>query len=188
VLTFSDLQAEIVAALLRAGLEVHPFNPRDRDGILRMIRTPGARVGTAAQAEALATALDQRLTAVRQATAGRPRPRVYFEEWDEPLIAGIGWVSELIEITGGEEVFADRRTAQAARDRIVAPEEVLAARPEVILASWCGKKVSAPSGSPPGRAGRVCQSRRSSCRFALRTEIRRGAAGRSTHSRNTTTP
>ena len=141
VLTFSDLQAEIVAALLRAGLEVHAFNQRDVAGILRMIRTLGALVGAAAPAETLATALDQRLTAVRQATAGRPRPRVYFEEWDEPMIAGIGWVSELIEIAGGEDVFADRRARPAARDRIVAPAEVLAARPEVILASWCGKKV-----------------------------------------------
>ena len=69
------------------------------------------------------------------------RPRVYFEEWDEPLIAGIGWVSELIEIAGGSDVFARLRTAQAAKDRIVAPEAVIAAAPEVILASWCGKKV-----------------------------------------------
>jgi iron complex transport system substrate-binding protein len=141
VLTFSDLQADIAAALIRAGVAVHAFNQRDVAGILAMIRTVGALVDALPKAEALARALEQRLERIRRIRSGTVRPRVYFEEWDDPLITGIGWVSELIEIAGGTDVFADRRAAAAARDRIVSPDAVLAARPEVILASWCGKKV-----------------------------------------------
>ena len=141
VLTFSDLQADIVAALIREGLAVHAFNQRDIAGILAMIRTLGALVGVAAQASALASALGDRLDQVRRATAGRARPLVFFEEWDEPLIAGIGWVSELIEIAGGTDVCAGLRGAKAAKDRIVDPGSVKDAAPDIILASWCGKKV-----------------------------------------------
>lgn len=141
VLTFSDLQAEIAAALVRAGVAVHAFNQRDVAGILAMIRTVGALVDALPKAEALARALEQRLARVRVERRRQPRLRVYFEEWDDPLIAGIGWVSELIEIAGGSDVFAELRGAAAAKDRIVSPDAVLAARPEVILASWCGKKV-----------------------------------------------
>ncbi|HEY9536840.1 MAG TPA: cobalamin-binding protein [Kiloniellaceae bacterium] len=141
VLAFSDLQADIVAALIREGVAVHAFNQRDLAGILGMVRTLGALVGAAEKAEDLAGSLQARLDQVVRRSAGRPRPRVYFEEWDDPLIAGIGWVSELIEIAGGEDVFASLRRAKAAKDRIVAPGAVIAARPDVILASWCGKKV-----------------------------------------------
>jgi iron complex transport system substrate-binding protein len=141
VLTFSDLQAGIAADLIRAGLQVHAFNQRDIAGILAMIRTLGALVGAEAKAAALVAALEARLATVRQAAAGRPRPRVYFEEWDDPLITGIGWVSELIEVAGGHDAFADLRARPAAADRIVAPAAVIAARPDVIVASWCGKKV-----------------------------------------------
>lgn len=140
VLAFSDLQATIVADLARAGLAVHVFNQRDIAGILAMIRTLGALVGVPEKGERLASDLAARVATVAARQQGS-RPRVYFEEWDEPLIAGIGWVSELIEIAGGSDVFAQLRTAQAAKDRIVVPEAVLAAAPEVILASWCGKKV-----------------------------------------------
>lgn len=140
VLAFSDLQAGIVAELARAGLAVHVFNQRDIAGILAMIRTVGALVGAPAKGAALADSLAGRVAAVA-ARPRRHRPRVYFEEWDEPLIAGIGWVSELIEIAGGTDVFASLRTAQAAKDRIVTQAAVLAAVPEVILASWCGKKM-----------------------------------------------
>ena len=140
VLAFSDLQAPIAADLARAGLAVHLFNQRSIAGILAMIRTVGALVDAAAKADALALRLEARLAEVA-GTVRRNRPRVYFEEWDDPLIAGIGWVSELIEIAGGRDVFAHLRGAQAARDRIVTGEAVIAAAPEVILASWCGKKV-----------------------------------------------
>jgi iron complex transport system substrate-binding protein len=141
VFAFSDLQAPIVADLVRAGVAVHAFNQRDIAGILAMIRTVGALVGCAAQADALAHGYERRLAEVAAAARDRTRPRVYFEEWDDPLISGIGWVSELIEIAGGTDVFAALRRHQAAQDRIVAPEAVVAARPDLILASWCGKKV-----------------------------------------------
>jgi iron complex transport system substrate-binding protein len=142
VLAFSDLQAEIVRALARAGLAVHLFNQRDVAGILAMIRTLGALIDRAEPAERLAASLERRLQGIAAEQAGRAsRPRVFFEEWDEPLIAGIGWVSELIEIAGGTDVCAHLRTSGSARDRIVTPEAIAAARPEIILASWCGKKV-----------------------------------------------
>jgi iron complex transport system substrate-binding protein len=140
VLAFSDLQAGIAAELARAGLAVHLFNQRDLAGIFTMIRTLGALVGAVAKAEALAGGLEARVAAVA-AAAGPTRPRVYFEEWDEPMIAGIGWVSELVEVAGGRDVFAHLRGGHAAKDRIVTGEAVIAAAPEVILASWCGKKV-----------------------------------------------
>lgn len=141
VLTFSDLQAPIAADLIRAGVAVHAFNQRDLAGILAMVRMVGVLVDARDRAERLARSLEQRLAQVREARARPPQPRVYFEEWDEPLIAGVGWVSELIEIAGGRDVFAGLRRAAAARDRIVSPAAVRAARPEIILASWCGKKV-----------------------------------------------
>lgn len=141
VLTFSDLQAEIVAELIRAGIAVHAFNQRSIAGILDMVRLLGAMVGKAALDEALASSYERRLAEVAARHAGRRRPRVYFEEWDEPLISGIGWVSELIGVAGGEDVFATLATAQAAKDLIVQPQAVIAAAPDVILASWCGKRV-----------------------------------------------
>ena len=141
VLTFSDIQADIAAALIREGIAVHAFNQRDVAGILAMIRTLGALIGVPAKAEALAVGYERRLADVAQSAPGGVRPRVYFEEWDEPLFSGIGWVSELIEIAGGVDVFPELRRRQAAKDRIVAPDVVIAAAPDVILASWCGKKV-----------------------------------------------
>jgi iron complex transport system substrate-binding protein len=140
VFTFSDLQAEIAAALIRAGVAVHAFNQRNIAGILAMVRTVGALVGAADKAEALAEGYEVRLNEVA-ASAGRSRPRVYFEEWDDPLISGIGWVSELIEIAGGVDVFSSLRTQKAAKDRFVTSHAVIVAAPDLILASWCGKKV-----------------------------------------------
>jgi len=141
VLTFSDLQAAIVADLVRAGIAVHAFNQRDIAGILAMIRTLGALVGTSEKAERLARQCETRLADIAASRNGKPRPRVYFEEWDDPFISGIGWVSELIDIAGGEDVFSELRREQAAKNRIVTSDAVIAAAPEVILASWCGKKV-----------------------------------------------
>ena len=141
VLGFSDLQADIVAELVRAGLAVHVFNQRDIAGILAMIRTLGSMVGAVEPAEELARGFEQRLAAVAATPRPAPKPRVYFEEWDDPLISGIGWVSELIEIAGGEDALPKLRLQPAARDRIIAPDAVRDAAPDVILASWCGKKV-----------------------------------------------
>ncbi|MDP3897983.1 MAG: ABC transporter substrate-binding protein, partial [Mesorhizobium sp.] len=94
------------------------------------------------KAEALAASLEARLATIAEASASRiARPRVYFEEWDAPMISGIGWVSELVEIAGGVDIFSKNRTKQAAKDRIVSSDQVIAAAPEIILASWCGKKV-----------------------------------------------
>ncbi len=141
VLAFSDMQADIVAQLARAGVAVHLFNQRDLAGIFAMIRTLGALVGASDRAEALARRLEARVAEVRAARASARRPRVYFEEWSDPMISAIGWVSELVEVAGGIDVFADRRGAAAATGRIVTADAVLAARPDVIVASWCGRKV-----------------------------------------------
>jgi len=141
VLTFSDLQADIAAELLRAGVTVIGYNQRDVAGILAMIRSLGAIVGASDRAETLAAGYEARLADIRAAADGHRRPRVYFEEWDEPMISGIRWVAELIEIAGGDEVFPDLSRQPSARDRIVMPDQVIAAAPDVILASWCGKKV-----------------------------------------------
>jgi iron complex transport system substrate-binding protein len=139
----SDLQAEIVADLVRAGVAIHVFNQRDVAGILAMIRTLGALVDAAARADQLATLYEKRLIEVASIARHLPKPKVYFEEWDDPLISGIGWVSELIEIAGGEDILPKLRFQQAAKDRIILPDVVRAAAPDVILASWCGKKVMA---------------------------------------------
>jgi iron complex transport system substrate-binding protein len=141
VLAFSDLQAGIVADLVRAGVDVHVFNQRDIAGILAMIRTLGALVGAGERAARLVEDLEKRLAQIATTPRPVPKPKVYFEEWDDPLISGIGWVSELIEIAGGEDIFPELRHQQSAKDRVVSPDAVRAAAPDVILASWCGKKV-----------------------------------------------
>ncbi len=143
VLTFSDLQAEIAAALLKEGVTVIGYNQRDVAGILAMIRSLGALVGAAEAAEALAAGYEARLAEIAARAEGRVRPKVYFEEWDDPMISGIGWVSELIGIAGGEDAFPALAGEAAAMDRVVTAEQVIAAEPDVILASWCGKKVRA---------------------------------------------
>jgi iron complex transport system substrate-binding protein len=141
VLAFSDLQADIAADLVRAGVAIHVFNQRNVAGILAMIRTLGALVGAAERADRLACDYEKRLADITAKARPASKPKVYFEEWDDPLISGIGWVSELIEIASGADIFPDLRVQKAAKDRIVAPDAVRAAAPDVILASWCGKKV-----------------------------------------------
>src|SRR3979490_891651 len=141
VLAFSDLQADIVADVVRAGVAIHVFNQRQLAGILTMIRTWGALVDAAERADRLVATYEERLTAISSAPRPSAKPKVYFEEWDDPLISGIGWVSELIEIAGGEDILPKLRFQQAAKDRIILPEVVRDAAPDVILASWCGKKV-----------------------------------------------
>jgi iron complex transport system substrate-binding protein len=140
VLAFSDLQADIAAELIRRGYPVMTFNQRSIAEILRMIRTVGALVGRQERADALAGDLAAGLERVRERAAALPRrPRVFFEEWDDPLISGICWVDELIEIAGGEPIFPHLRQAALAKDRIVSADAVLAKDPELIVASWCGK-------------------------------------------------
>jgi iron complex transport system substrate-binding protein len=141
VLSFSDLQADIVSALIREGVVVHAFNQRNVAEIFDMIRMLGAMVGAAERADQLAQKLAAELAAARQSAAQLSRrPRVYFEEWDDPMISGIAWVSELIEAAGGVDIFADRAMGKAAKERIVTAEEIIAGAPDVIIGSWCGKK------------------------------------------------
>jgi iron complex transport system substrate-binding protein len=141
VLTFSDLQAEIAAELIRRGVDVHAFNQRSIAEILDMIRMLGALVGATARAERLAQDLADGVARAKDRAALLPRrPKVYFEEWDEPMISGIGWVSELIEAAGGRDIFADRAACKSAKERIVTAQDVIARAPDIIIGSWCGKK------------------------------------------------
>jgi iron complex transport system substrate-binding protein len=140
VLTYSDLQAEVSNLLIRAGVAVHAFNHHDVEGIFDMTACLGGMVNASDRAQALIDGWRDRIEAMR-ATPPLRRPRVWFEEWDEPLIAGIGWVTELIEIAGGRDVVSHLRAARATRERIVTPAEIAATRPDLILASWCGKRV-----------------------------------------------
>lgn len=140
VLTFSDLQADIAAELIREGIAVHAFNQRSVSAILDMISTLGAVTDCQNAARHLVEKLRSRLENYRSIQRAT-RPRVYFEEWDDPPISGIAWVSELIEIAGGTDVFAHLRKEHGAKARILSPNDVIEAQPDVIIASWCGKKV-----------------------------------------------
>jgi iron complex transport system substrate-binding protein len=141
VLAFSDLQADIVATLIRHGVAVHAFNQRSLSGIFDMIRLLGAMVGAGDRASDLADELAVGLAAARSRSERRKRrPKVYFEEWDEPMISGISWVSELVEAAGGVDIFPEKAKQKAAKDRIVSPEDVIARAPDIIIGSWCGKK------------------------------------------------
>jgi iron complex transport system substrate-binding protein len=141
VLSFSDLQADIVAVLVRHGVSVHAFNQRTVAEIFDMIRMLGAMIGAAERADRLADEFAVGLDVARQRAGHRPRcPRVYFEEWDAPMISGIAWVSELIEVAGGVDIFADRAGGKSAKDRIVTAEEIIERAPDIIIGSWCGKK------------------------------------------------
>ena len=141
VLAFSDLQAEIVSGLIKAGVAVHAFNQRSVAEILDMVRLLGAMTGQGAQSERLAQGFEAGLQAARDRAAELPRrPKVYFEEWDEPMISGIAWVSELVEAAGGIDIFPEQARGKSAAERIVSREAVIAAAPDIIIASWCGKK------------------------------------------------
>jgi len=142
VLAFSDLQADITRELIKRGVTVFTFNQRSVAEILTTIRVVGAIVGYHEEAERLANDLQRNLDAALLAAAKLPRrPRVYFEEWDDPMISGIRWVTELIEVAGGNDIFPELRDQSIATGRIVTVEQVIARDPEIILASWCGKKV-----------------------------------------------
>lgn len=153
VLGFSDLQADIAADLVRRGIEVHVFNHRSIEDILRMVRTLGGMIGCEVKTLDLIRQLIAGLERVRERAAALPRrPRVYFEEWDEPQISGIRWVSELVELAGGEDCFPELAVQALGRNRIIAdPLEVVRRAPDIILGSWCGKKFQ--PGEVVGRPG-----------------------------------
>jgi iron complex transport system substrate-binding protein len=142
ILAFSDLQADIAAELIRRGHTVVTFNQRSVAEILQMIRMLGGLIGCGDRSDALASRLTQDLDEIRASAAGLPRrPRVFFEEWDDPLISGIQWVEELIEIAGGDPIYPELRRKALGKDRIVSLEETARRDPEVIIGSWCGKPV-----------------------------------------------
>ncbi len=142
VVGFSDIQADIAAELVRRGVEVWISNHRSVDGVLDYVRRLGALVGASARADAYADALARGLDAIADASAAlHARPKVYFEEWDDPLITGIGWVAELVRIAGGDDVFPELAAEPLAKARILADGAPVVARaPDIILGSWCGKK------------------------------------------------
>jgi iron complex transport system substrate-binding protein len=142
VLGFSDLQADIARELISRGIDVYVFNHRTVDGILDMITRLGHLVGAVDRTRSLVGGLERRLDSVRGNAAGYgERPLVYFEEWYEPIITGIGWVSELIEIAGGRECFPEKSVESLGKNRIVAdPLEVVARNPDIIIGSWCGRR------------------------------------------------
>jgi iron complex transport system substrate-binding protein len=142
VIGFSDLQADIARDLTKAGLSVLIFNQRSVQEILDMILALASLVGAADKGAALVHRLEMGLQEIRGKAKALPRrPRVYFEEWDEPMISGIRWVSELVEIAGGEDIFSNLSRSPAATGRIVSDAKlVIEKNPEVILGSWCGKK------------------------------------------------
>jgi len=142
VIGFSDIQADIARELIAAGVEVWISNHRSVAGILDYVRRLGALVGAAARADVLACEAERKIATMRYAASRLPqRPRVYFEEWDEPMISGIRWVAELVRIAGGDDVFPELAEKSLARDRIlVDPAEVVRRAPDIIMGSWCGKR------------------------------------------------
>jgi iron complex transport system substrate-binding protein len=141
VLAHSDLQADVTAELVKEGATVFHLNQRSLSGILDAILLIGRVIGKAEAAERLRGEMEREILKYRERPPVR-RPRVYFEEWNDPLICGIGWVSDLIEAAGGEDLFRERAASRAASGRVVEPEEVVERDPEIIFASWCGKRVS----------------------------------------------
>src|SRR5215217_681427 len=141
VLGFSDLQADLGRELCKRGVPVYLFNQRSLAEILQTVRVTGALVGRAEAAEKLAAELTANLERRAEAAQTLPRrPRIFFEEWHEPLISGIRWCSELVELVGGEDICRESRASQGAKGRIFEPEEVARRNPEGVIASWCGRK------------------------------------------------
>ncbi|NBD13958.1 cobalamin-binding protein [Corallococcus silvisoli] len=155
VLGFSDLQADIGRELCKRGVPVYLFNQRSLAEILQTVRLTGALVGRAEAAEALAVDLEKNLERHSDAAESLPkRPRIFFEEWHEPLISGIRWCSELVEVVGGQDVCQESRASQGAKGRIFDPAEVAKRDPEGVIASWCGRKAKREKIiSRPGWAG-----------------------------------
>ncbi len=141
VLCFSNLQADIAAELIKAGIEVHVFNQRSINDILRMIITTGCLVGATEKAERIVQGLQAKIATAREAACRLPsKPKVYFEEWNDPMMCSIRWAAELIEIAGGQDCFPELSQFHSARERVVTPAKVLEQMPDIIIGSWCGKK------------------------------------------------
>ncbi len=142
VIAFSDMQASIVAELVHAGQQVHVFNQRSLAGMLTMVGTLGALAGCAEAAHALVAQLQAQIDAARQHSLSQQRrPRVWFEEWHEPLMSGVGWTAELVTLAGGDDCFPELSVHASAKQRIVAdPLAVVARQPDIIIGSWCGRK------------------------------------------------
>ncbi|MFM8865812.1 MAG: ABC transporter substrate-binding protein, partial [Limnohabitans sp.] len=142
VFGFSDLQADIASALIRAGVQVTVFNQRSVAEIFAMLYQVGAMVGQSEQALERMAQMQAQLDAIRQTAEGfKRRPRVYFEEWDQPHISAIRWVSELIGIAGGDDVFPELAQQSLGKDRIIAEGQTIVDRaPDIVIGSWCGKK------------------------------------------------
>ena len=142
VLAFSDMQADITAELVKAGLQVHVFNQRSVDEIFTMLFTLGALINEPEKAAALVSQYQQNISeCLEQAKAFKKKPTIYFEEWDDPLISGIRWVSELAEIAGGVDCFPELSKEAGGKNRIIAdPKQVIERAPDIIIGSWCGKK------------------------------------------------
>lgn len=142
VLAFSDLQKEIVRDLVGTGIPVFATNQRSFEEILETILMIGGLIGREAEARALIQDMRDEVKQVREFSSVWPaRPRVYFEEWPDPLIVGIRWVSELVELAGGQDIFPELRERSSAAERVVDPAEVVRRDPQIIVASWCGKKM-----------------------------------------------
>lgn len=141
IFAFSDIQAEIAKELTKQGYQVVVFNQRSVSQILQNILIIGSIIGKHNESEKLVSSLEKRIEQIKTASIKlKSHPKIYFEEWYEPLISAICWVSELIEIAGGEDIFSEFRTKQSAKERIVTPEDVINRNPDVIIGSWCGKK------------------------------------------------
>ena len=141
VIGFSNLQADIAASLIRAGVEVHIFNQRSIEQVLNMIATVGALVGASDKAASLIAELESTIAQVRETASYLPaKPKVYFEEWDDPVICSIRWVAELIEIAGGEDCFPELTQFHSASERTIQTHQVIERMPDIIIGSWCGKK------------------------------------------------
>ena len=141
VIGFSDLQAEVAASLIRAGIEVHVFNQRSIDQVLNMIATLGSLVGASDKASKLIANLENTISQAREAANYlSQKPKVYFEEWDEPIMCGIRWAIELIEIAGGVDCFPELSYLHSAKDRAIQASQVIERQPDIIIGSWCGKK------------------------------------------------
>lgn len=141
VIGFSDLQADIAASLIRAGIEVHVFNQRSIEQVLNMIATVGSLVGASDKAMKLIAELENTINQTREAASYLSRkPKVYFEEWDEPIMCSIRWAMELIEIAGGVDCFPELSYRHSAKDRVIQANQVIERQPDIIIGSWCGKK------------------------------------------------
>lgn len=141
VIGFSDLQADIAASLIRAGIEVHVFNQRSIEQVLNMIATLGRLVGASDKAINLIAELENTINQAREAASYLSRkPKIYFEEWDEPIMCSIRWAMELIEIAGGVDCFPELSYFHSARDRVIQANQVIERQPDIIIGSWCGKK------------------------------------------------